>query len=77
MSLKKPEKPYLLTSESPPALLEITGTPAAIASRAARPKLSDSEGRINKSAVQSISLISKQLPKKRAFSKIPSSWHKR
>ena len=47
--LKNPETPCLFTSGIPPALLEITGTPQAIASKAANPKLSVSEGSKNKS----------------------------
>ena len=38
--LKKPDTPSILTSGIPPELLEMTGTPDAIASKAANPKLS-------------------------------------
>ena len=49
LSLKYPEIPSKLTSGKPPELLEITGTLKAIASKAASPKLSVSEGSKNKS----------------------------
>ena len=48
-SLKYPETPSSFTSGIPPELLEITGTLNAIASNAANPKLSVSEGNKNKS----------------------------
>ena len=44
-SLSLPEKLFMLTSGIPPVLLEITGTFAAIASKADKPKLSISEAK--------------------------------
>ncbi|MNT83919.1 hypothetical protein D3C72_2238590 [compost metagenome] len=62
--LKYPETPSKLTSGSPPELLEITGTPQAIASKAAKPKLSVSDGSKNKSVKHKILSISLLFPKK-------------
>ena len=59
----KPVDPSILTSDKPPILVEITGTCAAIASNATNPKLSFSDGRINKSAMANILGISFDLPK--------------
>ena len=61
---KLTEKPSKFTSGSPPELLEITGTPKAIASSAAKPKLSVSEGNKNKSEKHKILSISLLFPKK-------------
>ena len=44
----------MLTSGRPPESLEIIGTPLAIASRAARPKLSFSDGNRKRSEKQNI-----------------------
>lgn len=67
----------MLTSGKPPVLLEITGTPQAIASKAARPKLSFSEGRMNKSEKQRILSTSLLFPKNKTLSSIPFVTHKR
>ena len=52
--LRKPEKPSSFTSGIPPVFDEITGTPAAIASNAAKPKLSVWDGNKNKSLKHNI-----------------------
>ena len=62
----------MLTSGIPPVLLEITGTFAAIASKADKPKLSISEGSKNKSVNESILFVSLLLPKKITLSFIPN-----
>ena len=70
--LIKPEKSSILTSGIPPVLVEITGTFAAIASRADNPKLSISEGKINKSLKDNILLVSLLFPKNITLSLIPN-----
>ena len=47
--LRYPDIPSKFTSGKPPELLDITGTLQAIASSAAKPKLSVSDGNKNKS----------------------------
>ncbi len=71
--LKYPVTPSTFTSGIPPALLDITGTRFTIASSAASPKLSASEGSKKRSEKQSILSISLLLPKNRTFSSIPNS----
>ncbi len=72
---KKPSKPCVTTSGIPPEFVEITGTPEAIASNAANPKLSVSEGRINKSDIPKSSLVDFKFPRKTTFSQNPHSLH--
>ena len=50
-SESKPLLPFSTTSGMPPLLVEITGTPQARASKAANPKLSLEDGKINKSDI--------------------------
>ena len=55
---------------------EITGTPLIIASKAANPKLSLSEGNRNKSEKQRILLISLLSPKNKTRLEMPNSFTK-
>ena len=61
----------MLTSGRPPASLEIIGTPLAIASRAARPKLSFSEGNRKRSEKHNILSTSLLFPRNTTLSAIP------
>ncbi len=58
----KPVFPWMLISVKPPAFVETTGTPEAMASRAANPKLSYSEVSRKRSPMASISSICSCLP---------------
>ena len=55
-SRRKPVSSCTLTSDKPPTLEETTGTPAAMASRATRPKLSVSEGNNSRSEMSNGSM---------------------
>ena len=66
--LKKPVTPCTFSSGKPPVFDEITGTSQAMASRAAKPKLSFSEGIKNKSATDKTSSIASSFPTKRTSS---------
>ena len=69
---RKPVTPSTFTSGIPPALLDTTGTLLTIASNAARPKLSASDGSKNKSEKHKILSTSLLFPKKRTFSCSPN-----
>ena len=62
-SFKNPVTPSIFNSGIPPALEEMTGNLQAMASNAANPKLSVSEGNKNKSETESISSTASNLPK--------------
>ena len=63
-SLRNPLYLFSTTSGIPPVFVATIGTLHAMASRAARPKLSFEEGRRNKSEILRTSLVDFKFPRK-------------
>ena len=65
--------PWIFTSGIPPAFELITGTSQAMASNAARPKLSDSLGNMNRSPMLKISSMASCFPRNVTQSQVLNS----